>query len=251
MISMKRNLWTPAEDEILCEKYPQLKTREVAALLGRPINSVKTRAGRLGLQKRIGRRLWTKKEDARMRREFPHVSNREIAAKLERSVSSVIGRAVKLNLPKTPERKRAALTEAGLNWASLECSRRHRFPKGNVPMNKGLRRPGYSIGRGRMRETQFKKGQISRNWLPIGNVRPDSDGYLRRKIANGIGGFGNRRTWEFVHRRVWGNAHGRIPAHHKVVFKDGNRRHVALDNLELLSDAELMLRNTIHHRRRK
>lgn len=48
------------------------------------------------------------------------------------------------------------------------------------PFNKGLRRPGWHVGR--MRETQFRKGERSgiaaKNWRPIGTIRTDPDGYL-------------------------------------------------------------------------
>jgi HNH endonuclease len=97
-----------------------------------------------------------------------------------------------------------------------------------------------------MRETQFKKGQVSRNYLPIGTVRTDADGYLRRKIADGVGGFGNPKVWEFVHRRVWIEAHGPIPRGYRIWWKDGDHANCSLENLELLSGPEHMARTTIH-----
>jgi hypothetical protein len=123
----------------------------------------------------------------------------------------------------------------------------HRFKKGQIPHNKGLRRPGYSVGRGRMQTTQFKKGMRSRNWLPIGTVRKDSYGYLRRKITEGVGGSRNTKVWEFVHRRVWEDAHGPIPKGHWIWWKDGDHANCALENLELLTDKEHMGRTTIHN----
>jgi len=99
-----------------------------------------------------------------------------------------------------------------------------------------------------MRETQFKKGQLSRNYLPVGTVRADSEGYLRIKIADGLGGTGNQKVWAFVHLRTWTAAHGPVPPGHAVGFKDGNRAHIAVENLELLSRADLMRRNSIHNR---
>ena len=70
-----------------------------------------------------------------------------------------------------------------------------------------------------------------------------------RKIRDGPGGFGNPRTWELVHQRVWRAAHGAVPAGHAVVFKDGDKRNTKLGNLELVTRAELMRRNSIHTRR--
>jgi hypothetical protein len=98
-----------------------------------------------------------------------------------------------------------------------------------------------------MASTQFKKGARPRNYLPIGTLRFDSDGYPRRKIADGIGGFGNPKVWEFVHRRVWEDAKGAIPKGYRLWWKDGDKSNNALNNLELLSGPEHMARTTLHN----
>jgi hypothetical protein len=49
-----------------------------------------------------------------------------------------------------------------------------------------------------------------------------------------------------VHVRTWVAAHGPIPLHHAIVFRDGDRMHCALQNLELVSRVELMRRNSVH-----
>jgi hypothetical protein len=116
----------------------------------------------------------------------------------------------------------------------------HRFPKGNVPMNKGVKSPGFSAGR--MSEHWFKKGE-SRNKLPLGSTRVNSDGYLDRKVADT--GY-PPRDWKAVHIILWEEAHGRIPAGHRLAFKDRQKAHVTLDNLELVTAAEMMRRNSIH-----
>lgn len=40
---------------------------------------------------------------------------------------------------------------------------------------------------------------------------------------------------------------GARPPGHSVVFKDGNKANCAIENLELLTRADLMRRNTVHH----
>jgi hypothetical protein len=128
-----------------------------------------------------------------------------------------------------------------------------RFPKGHVPANKGLRRPGFAPGR--MKDTQFKRGErrgtAARNWRPIGTILPDADGYLRIKVREAAPGeahgFGNAGAWPQLHRHVWTEAHGLIPRGHAVAFKDGNKANCALDNLECLSRVALMARNTVHN----
>ncbi|MNR41009.1 hypothetical protein D3C85_1593470 [compost metagenome] len=49
-----------------------------------------------------------------------------------------------------------------------------------------------------------------------------------------------------VHSLIWEEANGEIPTGHIVVFRDRNSQHLVLENLELVSRAENMRRNTIH-----
>lgn len=128
----------------------------------------------------------------------------------------------------------------------------YRFPKGHVPANKGLRRPGYA--RGRMAETQFKKGRPAheaRNYLPIGSTRITRDGLLERKTTDDPNVYPVRR-WVGVHRLVWEAENGPIPQGYAVVFKPG--RHtteealITPEILELMTRADLMRRNSFHTR---
>lgn len=97
-----------------------------------------------------------------------------------------------------------------------------------------------------MAETAFKKGERPRNYLPIGTIHANSDGYLRIKVSEESRGRGaNDKAWEFVHRRVWEEAHGAIPKGMRIWWKDGNHMNCALENLELLSDADHMARTTV------
>jgi len=68
----------------------------------------------------------------------------------------------------------------------------------------------------------------------------DHDGYIKRKIAE-------PKTWVYVHRCEWERARGPIPKTHALTFKDGNKANVSLDNLELRSKREMMLRNSVHN----
>jgi hypothetical protein len=52
-----------------------------------------------------------------------------------------------------------------------------------------------------------------------------------------------------VHQLVWQLHHGDIPEKHHVAFKDrseGSKEKVVIENLELLSYAEMMRRNSYH-----
>jgi hypothetical protein len=193
--------------------------------------------------------FWSAEDDALVRREYPSRPTVEVAALLGRPVGCVNGRASRLGLRKDPEYRREVFAACGRAIARHPKAIANRIQKGNVPLNKGLRRPGYSIGRGRMRVTQFKKGQVSRNTLPIGTILLRSDGYLWKKVRDGVWNAREGMAWREVHRLVWIEAHGPIPRGFVVAFKDGNRQNVALDNLQLLPMADNMRRNSIHVRR--
>ncbi len=102
-----------------------------------------------------------------------------------------------------------------------------RFEKGQVSHNKGKHTPTV----GRMAETQFKKGHRSQNSVPVGTVKKRDDGYLWIKWQD----FRGRQNWKQLHRYIWELANGEVPKGYLVVFKDNNREHIALDNLELIS----------------
>jgi hypothetical protein len=198
--------------------------------------------------RRQTRKMWTPEEDGTMRREFPTRPSKEVAELLGRGIFSILGRASKLGLRKDPEYLRGCLAECRRRTSTHPSSIAGRFPKGHVPANKGLRRPGYPPGR--MRETQFKKGHHNehgfRPWVPIGSLRVNADKYLERKVREE--GRGAQR-WRAEHSLIWERQHGPVPPGHIVVFKDRDRRHVDLKNLECITLAENMRRNTIHRRR--
>src|SRR6185312_10334383 len=86
------------------------------------------------------------------------------------------------------------------------CGKEYRFKKGQVPPNKGLRRPGW--GPGRMKETQFKRGErrgvAAENYCPLGTIKTDPEGYQRIKVRDAAPGehtgFGNVNVWPLLHR---------------------------------------------------
>ncbi len=117
------------------------------------------------------------------------------------------------------------------------------FQKGHQTWNKGMK--GLQIGGV---ATRFKPGhrggKAAELYKPIGAERISKGGYLQRKINDDMP---LQKRWRGVHIIVWEEANGPLPAGRAVTFKDGNKRHIALENLELLTRAELMARNTIHN----
>jgi len=56
-----------------------------------------------------------------------------------------------------------------------------------------------------------------------------------------------QRKLVYKHKWVWEQATGKkVPKAHNIVFKDGDNLNTNIENLECISNAELMRRNTIH-----
>ncbi|WP_020164686.1 HNH endonuclease signature motif containing protein [Methyloversatilis discipulorum] len=180
---------------------------------------------------------WTEAERELLRRLFPHYTSLAIARTMGRTVCAINGQAGKLGLQKSAEHLRAN----GGRWnPDNPKAVANRFQKGLVPWNKGK----HVVAGGRSAETRFKPGSKPGNWMPIGSERVTKDGYLQRKLTDT--GY-PPRDWVSVHHIVWKEAGRDIPKGYRLVFKDGNRLNVVLENLELVSIADLMRRNTIHN----
>lgn len=188
-------------------------------------------------------RKWSAEDDARFLELYPNLPTAEVAKQLGRSVRSVYTRSDTLDVRKSAE---YLASPAAFRWRrDYHMGWEHRFKKGHATHNKG-KKLGAAWVRGRMAETQFKKGSVSANHVPVGTIVKDVEGYLHKKIAEGNGGHGNPKVWGFVHRMVWEEANGPIPAGHVIRFKDENKENCALENLKLLSRRENMALNTVH-----
>jgi len=80
------------------------------------------------------------------------------------------------------------------------------------------------------------------NYRPIGSERImpyfskyGSKEYVEVKVGH--------HTWKRKHMVIWEKANGKVPKGHVVIFADGNNRNFALNNLLLVSRAELAVMN--------
>ena len=186
------------------------------------------------------RHEWTQAEIDVVRRKYADTPTKAIAIELGVALHLVYKKAKALGLKKS----------ADYLASPHACRLRHgdgvgagtRFEKGHVPANKGLRRPGWS--RGRMCETQFKKGQPTK-WHPVGSERW-ADGYLYRKISD-LRNVSWVKNWRMVHVLTWEAVHGPVPAGHALIFKNRDRSDTRTENLECITRKELMKRNAIHN----
>jgi len=131
---------------------------------------------------------WTREDEALLVARYPHEPTSRLARDLRRSMAAVSNRA------------------------------------GLLGLAKGLRRPpGWAPGR--MRETQFKpgvrQGVAVRLYKPIGHERLSKEGYLQRKIHDGLP---RQSRWRAVHILVWEAANGPLPEGHAVAFRNGGQK---------------------------
>ena len=264
MTAPRTGRWTEQELATLREHYSDQPSAAVAALLGRPLPAVYTKANALGLAKseafnespasgrllpgRPGRRrprnwrAWTDADVAYLRAHFPHERTEDVARAVRRNYRTTAQKARKLGLEKT--RAYLQSEKSGRLRAGDGRGVAGRFRSGMTPWNKGQHHPST----GRASETQFRAGGLPHNTRPVGTYRVSKDGYLERKYQEARGGPSSR--WRSVHRLVWEAEHGPTPAGHVVVFRPGQRTaelsEITLDRLELITRQELMQRNTLH-----
>ncbi len=108
-----------------------------------------------------------------------------------------------------------------------------RFQKGCVSRNKGK----HMETKGRMAETQFKKGQMPYNEKPIGYETVDCEGYVRVKVKGGAQSKANE-NFKHKHVAVWEAANGPVPPGSMIIFLDGNKLNCELSNLAIITNRE-------------
>jgi len=187
---------------------------------------------------RAPRMVWTEQQVEAIRRRYPHERTDAIARDLGLPVARVYSKAAWMGLAKTPEYMDSP--EACRLRRDNPQGVLHRFPKGHVPANKGVKGISYPG----MEATQFKKGAKPHTWKPIGTERYSKEGYLQRKVTDT--GY-PPRDWVGVHILLWREHHGEIPSAHIIKFKDGNKQNIAIENLECISQADNMRRNSFHN----
>ncbi len=175
-----------------------------------------------------GRKPWSRGDEALLRKQFPHIKTALLAQRLGRTLSAVNGRASLLGLNKT-EAYLASPDACRLRRGD-NVGAAYRFPKGHVPANKGLRRPGYSAGR--MKTSWFKNGQAGHNWMPIGGERT-VDGYRYTKVSD-VRCVPWTVNWKPSHVLRWTAVNGPIPHGHCLKSLDGNRLNTDPSNWTMI-----------------
>lgn len=177
---------------------------------------------------------WTDKEIEILMDTYSDLPTKTIAIFLNMEVFRVYNKANKLGLHKSQEYLNSEQS------GRLTCTRRNsvtQFKPGQAAWNKGMK--GINFGG---KETQFKPGHMPFNTKHDGyiSIRHDKSGrkYKNIRIENA--------KWELLQRKIWADTYGPIPEGMVIAFKDGDTMNCQIENLEMLSYQENMIRNSIH-----
>lgn len=119
----------------------------------------------------------------------------------------------------------------------LNTGRTGYFHKGLEPWNKGKK----GIVLEGSEKGWFKKGNRPKNYRPVGSERINVDGYIEIKVKD-------PNKWKLKHRVVWEENHGKLKKSDVVIFLDGNKLNVNIDNLEKINRYEHLKLNSSGHR---
>lgn len=232
---MKPKLLTDKEKEFIKENRLLMSSRQIAKHLDRSKTAVQRFLKKNGIKpppdvingfrkaSMTGRTTFSSEEDDKIMAEYLHKPVKALAEEMGRSYTGIMGRIKALGLT-IPEH----LIE--------QRKKESQFNKGHLTWNKGTKGlTGANCG-------SFKKGHLPHNTRNDGavSIRMDKTGrsYKYKRVAKG--------KWELLQRLVWEHHHGQIPEGHNVYFKDGNTMNCSINNLILLSNVELMDKNSIH-----
>lgn len=111
------------------------------------------------------------------------------------------------------------------------------FEKGDKSWNRGKR--GY-MGPNR---TTFKPGHMPSNKRRLWSERISKDGYVEISVPEHNPHTGAPTRYRLKHTWLWEMEHGPVPKGHALAFKDCNRLNCAVENLMMVSRAELLCLN--------
>lgn len=231
------NRYTTQHIDFLRTAYLSMKVRDVAKAFNDRFGMSKTesqikatlknhkiKCGRKHKDRLITRhRLFTEDQDQFIRENYTTQGVKELALLLKH--------CFKIN--KTPEQIKTYVQNHGIKSGRTGC-----FEKGNIPANKGTKGlTGANSG-------SFKKGNIPPNIKTIGTERICSkDGYILIKVAEHDPYTGFPTRYRQKHVYIWEQANGPVPKGMVVAFIDGDKTHCKLENLMLISRAELLALN--------
>lgn len=177
------------------------------------------------------RSKWTNEQIDLLVKHYPDMTMPELVKLIGRCEQSIYNKSFALGIKKS----QAFLDSPASGRTNGKQGVGTRFEKGHQTWNKGMK--GLDIGG---KETRFKKGSVPPNYKPVGTLRVSEDGYQEIKIAEGM------RQWKQLHRVIWERLNGEIPKGMNLIFRDGDKTNLSIVNLELMTKAQNMKRNSVH-----
>jgi hypothetical protein len=182
----------------------------------------------------MNRNFWTEQEIKFLTDNYPDMKTADIAVIMNRPIGGVNGKAYELKLKKSFKHMKALLEIGSQKLAA--SGKQYQFKKGQTSHNKGKKIPAELYEK--IKRTMFKPGNKPGNIKKVGAERIEHEGYTYIKLADS--------DWVLKHRHIWEQVNGPVPANHVVIFKDNNMHNFDINNLQMISQADNMLRNTIN-----
>jgi len=110
------------------------------------------------------------------------------------------------------------------------------FQKGGKPWNAGTKGQGLT---GRNKHS-FKPGNVPPNRNPLWHERLGKDGFIEIKVPETNPYTGSPTRYRAKHVWIWEQENGPVPEGCVVAFRDSDRTNICLENLMIISRAELL-----------
>lgn len=181
--------------------------------------------------------IWTKEEIAYLKRCYPYMLTEHMVEEMGRPERKIYSMAFRLGIKKSEAYMNSELPLT--NHKVSEAGKAKWFQKGHVPFNKGKKMPDEV--KAKVKHNWFGKGHQPHNTKHDGyiSVRVDKTGipYAYIRVAKG--------KFRLLHRVIWEQAHGKIPPGQIITFINGDQTDFNIENLELITKKQNMLRNSI------
>jgi len=183
---------------------------------------------------------FSKEEDKIIIELYSNTLTKIIAKKLERSVRSIYGRAHLLGFHKNPEF--FGTPKSGTFYPGHTKGKSTQYPKGHVPANKGKKISAEL--RKKLKHTFFQKGHKPANTKFNGyiSLRKDKRSGITYKVIRVSEG-----NFKGLHIYNWEKENGPVPEGFIVAFKTTDTMNCDKENLELITRAESMKRNSLYN----
>ena len=241
---MKSKKYTDQQLDFLRSGYKSMNTRDLTRSFNKRFGVTKTETqikstlqnhriycGRKGNDRLIERfRVYTEEQVQFIRENYTKRSQAEIVDLFNARFGADI----------TLKKLKALLGNRRTN-----SGRTGRFPKGCKPWNYGTKGQGLTGAN----SGSFKKGNAPPNRRPLWSERVcPRDGFILMKVPEPDPYTGFPTRYKHKHVYIWEQKHGPVPKGMVVVFIDGDKTHCKIENLMLISRAELLNLNQLGYK---